>query len=46
MGEIAGVTDIEVSAETGRLVVTGQDGVEDQQVLAAVQEAGYTAVRV
>lgn len=46
VGEIAGVTDIEVSAETGRLVVTGQDGVEDQQVLAAVQEAGYTAVRV
>jgi copper chaperone CopZ len=46
VGEIAGVTGIEVSAETGRLVVTGQDGVEDQQVLAAVQEAGYTAVRV
>ena len=46
VGELAGVTDIEVSAETGRLVVTGQDGVEDQQVLAAVQEAGYTAVRV
>lgn len=46
VGEIAGVTDIEVSAETGRLVVTGQDGIEDQQVLAAVQEAGYTAVRV
>lgn len=46
VGEIAGVTGIDVSAETGRLVVTGQDDVDDQQVLAAVQEAGYTAVRV
>ena len=46
VGEIAGVTGIDVSAETGRLVVTGQDDVDDQQVLAAVQETGYTAVRV
>ena len=46
VGEIAGVTGIDVSAETGRLVVTGQDDVDDKQVLAAVQEAGYTAVRV
>lgn len=46
VGEIAGVTDIDVSAESGRLVVTGQDDVDDQQVLAAVEEAGYTAVRV
>lgn len=45
VGEIAGVTNIDVSAETGRLVVTGQDDIDDAAVLAAVEEAGYTAVR-
>jgi copper chaperone CopZ len=45
VGEIAGVTNIDVSAETGRLVVTGQDEVDDAAVFAAVEEAGYTAVR-
>lgn len=45
VGEIPGVTNIDVSAETGRLVVTGQDDIDDAAVLAAVGEAGYTAVR-
>ncbi|HJA37460.1 MAG TPA: heavy-metal-associated domain-containing protein [Candidatus Brevibacterium intestinigallinarum] len=45
VGEIPGVTNIDVSAETGRLVVTGQDDIDDAAVLAAVEEAGYTAVR-
>lgn len=45
VGEIAGVTNIDVSAETGRLVVTGQDDIDDAAVLAAVGEAGYAAVR-
>lgn len=45
VGEIAGVEDIQVSAQTGTLVVTGSDAVDDAQVLAAVEEAGYRAVR-
>ncbi|MGO1560805.1 Copper chaperone [Actinomycetales bacterium JB111] len=46
VGEIPGVTDIQVSAQTGRLVVTGSGDVDDASVLAAVEEAGYSAVRV
>lgn len=45
VAEIAGVEDIQVSAQTGKLVVTGSDSVEDAQILAAVAEAGYSAVR-
>jgi copper chaperone CopZ len=44
--QIPGVEQIEVSAATGRLVVTGADAIDDAQVLGAVEEAGYTAVRV
>lgn len=44
VAEVAGVQDIQVSAQTGRLVVTSSSPVEDAQVLAAVAEAGYTAV--
>lgn len=43
---VPGVQDLEVSAATGRLVVTSSGPVEDATVLAAVGEAGYTAVRV
>ena len=46
VGQVPGVEDIQVSAETGSLVVTGTDGVEASAVLAAVDEAGYTAVPV
>lgn len=42
---IAGVEDIQVSAQTGKLVVTGSDSVQDSDILAAVAEAGYSAVR-
>ncbi|MFB9309740.1 copper chaperone CopZ [Agromyces hippuratus] len=45
VGQIPGVHDISVSAQTGRLAVTGSDTVDDAQVLAAVEEAGYSAVR-
>lgn len=45
VSEIDGVADIQVSAETGKLVVTGDENVDDAQVLAAVTEAGYAAVR-
>lgn len=43
--QIAGVQDIAVSAQTGKLTVTGADTIDDAQVLAAVEEAGYSAVR-
>ncbi len=42
---IAGVTGVEVSAATGRLLVTSATELDDELVLAAVDEAGYTAVR-
>ncbi len=44
--QIAGVTGIEVSAQTGKLVVTAEQSIADADVLAAVVEAGYSAVRV
>ncbi|TLP72772.1 heavy-metal-associated domain-containing protein [Nesterenkonia sphaerica] len=45
VGEIEGVTGIEVSAENGRLAVTSEEPIDDAAVLAAVDEAGFTAVR-
>jgi len=46
IGQISGVDDIQVSAQTGRLVVTAADDLDDAAVIAAVDEAGYAAVRV
>lgn len=45
VSEIAGVTGIDVSAQTGHLVVTSGQPVDDAAVIAAVDEAGYVAVR-
>lgn len=45
VSEIDGVTGIEVSAASGRLAVTAERPVDDAAVIAAVDEAGYTAVR-
>jgi len=45
VGEVAGVETIEVSAETGRLVVSGAGEIDDAAVIAAVTEAGYQATR-
>lgn len=53
VGQIAGVAAVEVSAATGRLLVTTDvttdvtagDVVTDEQVLAAVDDAGDTAIR-
>jgi len=42
---IPGVEDVEVSAQTGKLVVSGSGEIDDAKVRAAVEEAGYTAVR-
>ena len=46
VGEIPGVQDIQVSAQTGKLNVTAEGEIDDDKVLAAVEEAGYSAVRV
>ncbi|MBT2483550.1 MULTISPECIES: heavy-metal-associated domain-containing protein [unclassified Microbacterium] len=45
VAEVPGVDDIQVSAQTGKLVVTGSAALDDAQILAAVAEAGYSAVR-
>ena len=45
VSRIPGVESIDVSAATGRLVVTSTASVPDQAVLDAVDEAGYTAAR-
>lgn len=46
VSEISGVTAIQVSAQTGRLVVSADDTIDDAAVIAAVEEAGYQAQRV
>lgn len=43
--QVAGVEDIQVSAKTGLLSVTTSAEIDDAQILAAVEEAGYSAVR-
>jgi copper chaperone CopZ len=39
--EVAGVEDVDVVLETGRLTVTAAPDVDDAAVKAAVEEAGY-----
>jgi copper chaperone len=43
VGEVAGVTGVEVDLATGRLDVAG-DGISDDAVRLAVEEAGYELV--
>ena len=38
---LPGVTDVQVELESGRLTVTSDAPVSDEQVAAAVDEAGY-----
>ncbi|WP_054951924.1 heavy-metal-associated domain-containing protein [Flaviflexus massiliensis] len=45
VSEIAGVESVEVSHVTGKLVVNSSAPIADADVIAAVDEAGYTAVR-
>ena len=42
--KVAGVESIDVSAQTGRLVVTSAAPVDADAVIAAVDEAGYRAI--
>lgn len=44
--QIPGVTGIQVSAAAGRLSITAPADLDDDGVIAAVEEAGYAAVRV
>lgn len=43
--QLAGVDEVQVSSGTGELSVTARAPIEDSAVLAAVEEAGYEAVR-
>lgn len=42
---VPGVQEIQVSAQTGKLVITSTGEVDDAAVITAVDEAGYAAVR-
>ncbi|WP_244930222.1 heavy metal-associated domain-containing protein [Nocardioides sp. W7] len=44
IGEIPGVTAVEASHETGRVVVTSNGSLDPAAVAAAVEEAGYRLV--
>ncbi len=46
VSKLSGVDSIDVSAASGRLVITATTPPADADVLAAVDEAGYAAVRV
>lgn len=46
VGQLRGVAAVDVSAQSGILRVTGDGSFDDGKVAAAVNAAGYTAVRV
>ncbi|WES62776.1 cation transporter [Microbacter sp. GSS18] len=46
VSQIAGVTGVEVSAQTGVLLVESAAPLSDADIVAAVDEAGYEAARV
>lgn len=46
VGRIPGVEPVEVSAATGRLVISASASVDDAAVLTAVEAAGYSAARI
>lgn len=46
VAQLGGVDVVAVSAASGRLTVTAPADLDDAGVLAAVEEAGYSAVRV
>jgi len=41
IGQVAGVTSVDVDLETGRVVVGSEDTLDGSAVRAAVEEAGY-----
>jgi copper chaperone len=46
VNQIPGVRGVDVSAGTGRMVVTSSAPIDEEAVLGAVDEAGYEAVLV
>ncbi|OBH04601.1 heavy-metal-associated domain-containing protein [Mycobacterium sp. E1747] len=46
VGRLPGVERVDVSADTGRLVITSSSSIDADAVLSAVDEAGYEAVPV
>ena len=44
VGELPGVTDVQVELETGRVTVTSDEPISQDKVRAAVEDAGYTLV--
>jgi copper chaperone len=46
VSKLSGVNGVEVSATSGRLVITSAQPLDESDVIAAVDEAGYEAVRV
>lgn len=42
--DIPGVAEVDVSHQSGKLVVTSKSGIDDEVVINAVEEAGYQAV--
>ena len=46
VSRIGAIEQIDVNAATGKLLITTQAPIDDDAVLAAVDEAGYQAVRV
>ncbi|MFC6356054.1 heavy-metal-associated domain-containing protein [Luethyella okanaganae] len=45
VAQIAGVQSVDVSHASGALIVTSESDLDDTAVPAAVEEAGYSAVR-
>jgi copper ion binding protein len=41
VGEVAGVANVEIDLDSGRMTVTSDSALDDAQVKAAVEEAGY-----
>jgi copper chaperone len=46
VAKVAGVEQVDVSAASGRLLISASAPLDDAAVLAAVAEAGYEAARV
>ncbi|WP_017976974.1 heavy-metal-associated domain-containing protein [Actinopolyspora halophila] len=42
LGELPGVSDVDVALETGRVTVTSESEISEEAASAAVREAGYT----
>jgi copper chaperone len=46
VSKLGGVEQVDVSAATGRLLITSAQTLDDADVIAAVDEAGYEAARI